>query len=348
MNMFLKTIYCHYFDKRGKNIGKPFKSFVFPESVIYCARRPKAKFISISETEDGRREPPIIFIDRTNPVAEHFFSVCLAPAYGDEPKWLFLAEFIEHYKIQGATYFFIYITDDLEPYDRVLLDDYVRTGNVEVISIVDRLLRDPRDWQTIQIHDCLLRNRYFSNWTAFVDMDERLLMNESGGTLEDFLMNITQHDSKIGSVTFRQRWIHKSDNLPKRYKDVKQVKEWMPTQRYHNTTMVTPPGWVVKSIVQPHKVLYMWTHYPRKMYNGYRGYSVKPEQGVSRHYRLRSRFVWDRIPNRTHFEYTDYPAKYNDRLVDAVTQRLKYVYEFEAEESYRMPKYLRNWSEFFY
>lgn len=49
-------------------------------------------------------------------------------------------------------------------------------------------------------------------------------MNESEGTLEDFLMNITQHDSKIGSVTFRQRWIHKHDNLPKRYKDVKQVK----------------------------------------------------------------------------------------------------------------------------
>ena len=42
-------------------------SFHVLESVIYCARRPKAKFISISETEDGKREPPIRFIDRTNP-----------------------------------------------------------------------------------------------------------------------------------------------------------------------------------------------------------------------------------------------------------------------------------------
>lgn len=30
----------------------------------------------------------------------HFFSVCLAPIYGTEPKWLLLAELVEHYKLQ--------------------------------------------------------------------------------------------------------------------------------------------------------------------------------------------------------------------------------------------------------
>jgi len=31
---------------------------------------------------------------------EHYFSVCVAPLYGNESKWLMIAEFVEWYKLQ--------------------------------------------------------------------------------------------------------------------------------------------------------------------------------------------------------------------------------------------------------
>lgn len=37
----------------------------------------------------------------------HFFSVCLAPIYGTEPKWLLLAELVEHYKLQVSIFSWI-------------------------------------------------------------------------------------------------------------------------------------------------------------------------------------------------------------------------------------------------
>lgn len=35
---------------------------------------------------------------------------------------------------------------------------------------------------------------------------------------------------------------------------------------------------------------------------------------------------------------TEYPKKYNQQLIDAVTKRLKYVYEYEKEETHRVPR----------
>ncbi|KAJ1358298.1 hypothetical protein KIN20_016700 [Parelaphostrongylus tenuis] len=74
------------------------------------------------------------------------FSVCLAPIYDTMPQWLLLAEFIEHHKLQGVTYFYIYIKE-MEGYTRTLIDDYVRTGDAEVIILHDRFMRDDPRWK---------------------------------------------------------------------------------------------------------------------------------------------------------------------------------------------------------
>ncbi|VDK57546.1 unnamed protein product [Cylicostephanus goldi] len=82
------------------DIGRPFMSLVFPEYTVMCLRREGARFISLSDTANGQYDYPVPIMDRTRYEPAHFFSICLAPIYGPEPKWLQLAELVEHYKIQ--------------------------------------------------------------------------------------------------------------------------------------------------------------------------------------------------------------------------------------------------------
>lgn len=97
-------------------LDQPFESVVFPESIIYCLRKPRTKFMSLTKNVNDTPEYPIPLIGRTsigkvcrslfltvemkNLEPEHFFSVCIAPMYGTEPKWLMISEFIEYYKLQ--------------------------------------------------------------------------------------------------------------------------------------------------------------------------------------------------------------------------------------------------------
>lgn len=53
--------------------------------------------------------------------------------------------------IQGATYFYIYLAS-ISNYDRMIIDDYMRTGEAEVIVLHERFKRYESEWQQIQIH----------------------------------------------------------------------------------------------------------------------------------------------------------------------------------------------------
>ncbi|KIH57791.1 hypothetical protein ANCDUO_12014 [Ancylostoma duodenale] len=52
--------------------------------------------------------------------------------YGNERKWLLLAELIEHNKLQGVEYFYLYVKD-MDYYTSKLIKHYVRSGLAEVI-----------------------------------------------------------------------------------------------------------------------------------------------------------------------------------------------------------------------
>ena len=53
----------------------------------------------------------------------HNLSICVAAFYGNEPKWIQIAEFIEHHKMEGATFFYFHI-GNISSYDRRILDEY--------------------------------------------------------------------------------------------------------------------------------------------------------------------------------------------------------------------------------
>lgn len=87
------------------------------------------------------------------PEPPHYFTVCMAPLYGDEAKFLQIVDFIEYHKLQGATFFHIYLRN-VSDYDRMLLDEYVKTGDIEIIKMHDHFWRADYMWHDAQINVC--------------------------------------------------------------------------------------------------------------------------------------------------------------------------------------------------
>uniref|UniRef100_A0A0K0DMN6 Glycosyltransferase family 92 protein n=1 Tax=Angiostrongylus cantonensis TaxID=6313 RepID=A0A0K0DMN6_ANGCA len=232
------TIHCRYFNHRWKEITPAYRTVVFPEFTAPCARREGAKYISLTDRHFGSYEFSVPITDRTNQVPTYYFSACLAPLYGAEPKWLLLAEFIEHHKIQGVKYFYVYV-NELDEYNRTLLDDYVRSGEAEVIILRERFTKDERQWQ-----ECLTRARGHSRWVAMIDLDERLTPTEYSGTLSEYLQSVKikriffyifKHllwfrsisNQTIAELSFRQQWILRNESAPEKYVNKGQVGLYM-------------------------------------------------------------------------------------------------------------------------
>ncbi|CAI2355033.1 unnamed protein product [Caenorhabditis sp. 36 PRJEB53466] len=179
-NLFNRSLYCRYYDCRQKEMVRQRASFVFPESTVYCPRRAGAKFISLTESIEDTAEYPVPIVKRLTPT--HFFTVCLSVSLNDSNA-LQLAQFIEHHKLQGASFFHIYVRGS-RAYNRAILDDYERTGDVKVI-----LLRNEENFERDEVwtNDCHHRNKYFAKWTAFLHLEDRLEMRNEKSTVVAYL-----------------------------------------------------------------------------------------------------------------------------------------------------------------
>ncbi|VDO91762.1 unnamed protein product [Heligmosomoides polygyrus] len=316
---FSNTIYCRYFNENGTELGSSYRSAVFPEYTVYCERRHGVKFMSLSDAPNGKYDYPVPLVNRTLKEPEHFLSVCVAALYGKEPKWLMLAELIEHYKLQGATHFYIYI-QELDEYSRILVDDYIRTGEVEQIVLHDHSNRTDWKWHILSVLECLVRARGHSQWIIFGDLDERLITTDYPGTISDFIRNVK--DPKIAALQFRQRWILRNDTMPAHYVNKSQILNWMPTRRYHNTSHVGPPAHTERSIIDPKKVDLQTVKID--IY-------LKQEITSLRHYRDVRAWDWGknylkRVEAMGNFSMTDYPKKFMAQLTANVQRRVHYVY----------------------
>ncbi|EFO87970.1 hypothetical protein CRE_05484 [Caenorhabditis remanei] len=182
-NFSSELVYCRYYDCKRKEMVHQMTSFIFPEYTVYCPRRSGAKFISISENLEDKVQYPVQIVKRLLP--HHFFTVCVA-MNGPEDNILRIARFIEYYKLQGSTFFHVYFKNSSH-YQRMLLDDYIRTGDIKVVRVDDN--------QSDQ--DCLHRNKYFSKWTAFLNLDDLLEVKDESETISSFLDSITDHKTNI-------------------------------------------------------------------------------------------------------------------------------------------------------
>ncbi|CAD6194837.1 unnamed protein product [Caenorhabditis auriculariae] len=323
-NLFNKKVYCRYFDCHRREIEMAFESRVFPESTVYCGRRAGAKFMSLTEKLEEKPQPPVPILDRTQPEPEHFFSICLAPLYGDEPKWMQIVEFIEHYKLQGADHFYIYLIE-VSPYDRIILDDYVRTGEIDLIILHDRFERPDWLFHMVEVFDCLQRSKYHSKWSAFIDIDERMVMNTAGNTVANYLHNIT--DPKVGNVKWRVQTVLKTDDSPAKYENDSQLFSELIFMKYLDTMPVENPGVRQKCIVRPEMIGAMAIHSPSAMYPGTKEVSMKAENGVVRHYRNTKLRVFGAGNLRKPTHSTRLEPTFEKDLLDAVFQRVRSVYD---------------------
>uniref|UniRef100_A0A1I7V417 Glycosyltransferase family 92 protein n=1 Tax=Caenorhabditis tropicalis TaxID=1561998 RepID=A0A1I7V417_9PELO len=178
------TVYCRYYDCNKKQMVRQATSFVYPESTVYCPRRAGAKFISISESLEDKGKPVEI---QKRLVPHHFFTICVRMSNDDILK---VSRFLEYYKLQGSTFFHFYLQNSSH-YERMLLDEYVRTGDVKVIKIGENVTKEA------QANDCQHRTKYFSKWTAFLNLEDELRMSEASETISAYLDSVTDHKTNI-------------------------------------------------------------------------------------------------------------------------------------------------------
>ncbi|EYC29172.1 hypothetical protein Y032_0006g2824 [Ancylostoma ceylanicum] len=168
-----REVYCRYLDANLRETEPAIRTVVFPEFIVYCCGLERAAHMSITQTVD---EAVVLTAPVMQNQERHYkydVSLCLAPIYGKNSVWLLLAEMIEYYKLQGIEHFFLYVKD-MEAYSKRLLDDYVNSGDAEVVYFKSHDNRNDKLWQLVGVEDCLYKNRNFSRFLLFGDLDERL------------------------------------------------------------------------------------------------------------------------------------------------------------------------------
>ncbi|EFP00033.1 hypothetical protein CRE_18631 [Caenorhabditis remanei] len=348
-HVFRLRVYCRYLDKNENEFGDPFESFTYPEYIVSCPKREGTKRIGLSVTPNGEFIP-LPLVDRMLKKPKYELSMCVATLYGSEAKWLLFIEMIEHFKLQGIQHFYIHI-HNASNYDLKVINDYVRTGEVEVHYLLERDQRTDNHWHMVNIaviismknslnsfrfQDCLIWSRGESKWTIFADLDERLLMTEYPGTILDYVREI--RNESIAGIQFRQQWVLKTELMPETYEGDSQIDAWMPTHRFHNSSAIGPVGHTAKCIIDTSKVFIMWVHSVTEFFpgKGYALHKLTPEEGLVRHYRDQSLGNWgEKWLNETlkfgPLRETDYPKKYLGKLTENVKRRAKYVYGNEFD-----------------
>ncbi|KAF1750105.1 hypothetical protein GCK72_016651 [Caenorhabditis remanei] len=322
-------VYCRYVDENNLEIGEPFKSFTYPEYTVACQKRFGTRKIGLSVERNGEFQS-FPLIDRMLKKPKYELSMCIAPLYGSEPKWLMFIEMIEHYKLQGVQHFYTHI-HNASIYDLKVINDYVVTGELEIHYLLERDRRTDDHWQMVHIADCVVWSRFESRWTIFADLDERIYMSNYMGTIRRFVQNV--ENERVGSLKFRQQWVLKTEQMPEKYEGEEELTEWMPTHRWHNSTGIGAPGHTSKCIIDTSKVFIMWVHSVSQFFpdGNYIEAGVKPTDGLVRHYRDQSMGNWGDKWLRVVLRFgvlrnTNYPKNLIEKLTENVKRKAEYVY----------------------
>ncbi|KIH45641.1 hypothetical protein ANCDUO_24318, partial [Ancylostoma duodenale] len=142
-------------------------------------------------------------------------SLCLAPFYGNDSKWLLLAELVEHYKLQGVEHFYFYVKE-VDDYSRKLVNDYVKGGEAEIVRFQREHDRPLRNWQHVAVQDCIQRSRQHSRYTIFADIDERI-MPLKDNRLVDYVARTMIKDAALGMLELKSKWIQRTSEVPTVY-----------------------------------------------------------------------------------------------------------------------------------
>ncbi|EFO88202.1 hypothetical protein CRE_16543 [Caenorhabditis remanei] len=276
----------------------------------------------------------------------HEVSVCVGPIYGSESNWLEVAEFIEHYKLIGVRYFYFTVFN-MNEYSRKIIDEYLRTGEIELTVIQSEY--ETIDWQfhLLQINECHQRSKHHSKWVINVDIDERLVI------LDDKIKSVgsllSGYNDTVAEVGFAIRRIQKTEKLPEKYESDEQVGCKKTSLRNDVTT-------IVYLFQKDEKQLIFYNYLEKKIVfeMEFLKYSVsspvtwgayktiyRPEKVQvsednsnrinNQHYRTSEKNIlgsgWLTDPNYKNFTIVPEETKFAEKLKENVLKKIKYVYD---------------------
>ncbi|PIC35227.1 hypothetical protein B9Z55_014650 [Caenorhabditis nigoni] len=326
---FGKPATCRYYDCNRIEIHSArFKSVVWPLSVITCPRRLGTEYVSVSfedeEEEENQliREPiPLVFRAFEKPI--HEISVCVGPLYGNESKWLETIEYVEHYRLLGATFFYFNLFN-MNDYDRKIIDDYERLGLAESTKYVTEYLRLGWMSHLLQTHECHHRSKFHSKWVINMDIDERLVYT-GPFNLKHYLQSMPPN---IGEVSFSTNRVLKTEKIPEKYTSEAKLLSDMMFIKYNKTTEIS--WYNLKGIIRPELVASLFFHWSFFQFEGVKVMSVPKRFGHVRHYRNVDGSAlngnWMDFYNGTLRE-TRLSSSFEKKLMKAVRKRVKYVYD---------------------
>ncbi|CAP26720.2 Protein CBG06409 [Caenorhabditis briggsae] len=339
-----QNLFCRYYDCKQTEIpGSSYRSVVFPESVLHCPRRIGAEFVSVSRSLDEEEEisEPVRLTFRSFEKPPHDLTVCVGPMYGNESKWLQIVDFVEHMKLEGATFVYFYV-GVISDYDRKILTDYVRTGDVEVIDLHDKYERPYYAWHLITIQDCHLRAKYHSKWVSFLDLDERI----SGTKNQSLIQLLNVQEPNVGEIQLPVLNIIKYGDVAKEFENVVKLKEEMIFRKW--TDSIDPTWNASKAIVKPEKIGIMFIHNAIAKLPGVKTIQVNESQAVVRHLRSTKHRVdnndWHLVPqvDGTLRKIMKRPleSEFAEKMTNAIVQRVLNVYDRVPVKCDRIARYL--------
>ncbi|KHJ77879.1 hypothetical protein OESDEN_22501, partial [Oesophagostomum dentatum] len=239
-----KVVFCRYLDKEQKEIKPVTMSVVFPEFTVYCCKRQGAYFMSFTESAYDEIIEMVPVTNRSENKLRYNLSMCVKPMYGLSTKFLLFAEFVEHYKLQGVQYFYIY-AKDLDDYTRKILMHYVKRGEAELITFREEQDRASIEWHLVGTQDCIHRSKHHSRYVIFADLDERILPLRSP-TLRNLISDEMESHPNYGMMRFVTQWVLKTRPSPTSYKGYKTLTQHLPTLVFQNTSSPAPIGHTAK------------------------------------------------------------------------------------------------------
>ncbi|CAI5448304.1 unnamed protein product [Caenorhabditis angaria] len=337
------NITCVYFDCNREEIpNSRFLSKYLPYNIVFCPRRYGAKYISL-DLEDGNSEmpEPIPMIYRIYKKPVHEVSVCVGPIYGNESKWLGIAEYIEHYKLIGVKHFYFTVFD-INEYDRKILNDYIRLGEIEVTQLDTEYKKEDWQFHMIQINECHMRARFHSKWVINVDFDERLIL-KNNNTIQDVL----NFDKTAIELRLALERVLKNESMPEKYISNFQTIRDMQFIKHNLTSKISQYN--EKIIYRPDKAAHVFYHYVMRRYTD-QEYMTKidPEIAYLRHYRTDAKGInsgWEKEYDE--FRETALEEEFSRKLVKNILKRVEYVYnERQLFCDEIAPKYFNTYSKF--
>ncbi|EFO85150.1 hypothetical protein CRE_21474 [Caenorhabditis remanei] len=139
---------------------------------------------------------------------------------------------------------------NMNEYSRKIIDEYLRTGEIELTVIQSEY--KTIDWQfhMLQINECHQRSKHHSKWVINVDIDEKLVI------LDDKINSVgsllSGYNNTVAEVGFAIRRIQKTEKLPEKYESDEQIISEMEFLKYNVSSPVTWGAY--KTIYRPEKV----------------------------------------------------------------------------------------------